>query len=110
VCGRIAHARSLSTTCPGPCGIGRRAGMRRDIPLWNETRWNGCWNPDDGVGLCHHAFMLAVMPEWTLHAIMIAPGDDRAPTHIGCSAGTVSGFRCDASRFPSSPTWRFPGQ
>jgi hypothetical protein len=30
------------------------ANVRRDVPLWNETRWNGCWNPDDGVGLYLH--------------------------------------------------------
>jgi hypothetical protein len=26
-----------------------------DVPLWNETRWNGCWNPDEGVGVYLHA-------------------------------------------------------
>jgi hypothetical protein len=26
-----------------------------DVPLWNETRWNGCWNPAAGVGLYLHA-------------------------------------------------------
>jgi hypothetical protein len=25
-----------------------------DVPAWNETRWFGCWNPDDGVGLYVH--------------------------------------------------------
>src|SRR4051794_19690275 len=25
-----------------------------DVPLWNETRWNGCWNADEGVGLYLH--------------------------------------------------------
>jgi hypothetical protein len=27
----------------------------RDVPLWNETRWNGCWNGADGVGIYLHA-------------------------------------------------------
>jgi hypothetical protein len=27
---------------------------RRDVPQWSETRWNGCWNPDEGVGLYIH--------------------------------------------------------
>jgi hypothetical protein len=27
---------------------------RRDVPKWSETRWNGCWNPDQGVGLYMH--------------------------------------------------------
>jgi hypothetical protein len=28
---------------------------QHDVPRWNETRWNGCWNPDEGVGLYIHA-------------------------------------------------------
>ncbi|MCK9248272.1 MAG: hypothetical protein M0P31_04750 [Solirubrobacteraceae bacterium] len=28
---------------------------KRDVPLWSETRWNGCWNPDLGVGVYLHA-------------------------------------------------------
>lgn len=27
---------------------------KHDVPLWNETRWNGCWNADEGVGLYLH--------------------------------------------------------
>jgi hypothetical protein len=25
-----------------------------DVPKWNETRWNGCWNAEQGVGLYVH--------------------------------------------------------
>jgi hypothetical protein len=25
-----------------------------EIEAWSETRWNGCWNPDQGVGLYTH--------------------------------------------------------
>lgn len=25
-----------------------------DVPMWNETRWNGCWNGEEGVGLYLH--------------------------------------------------------
>jgi hypothetical protein len=28
---------------------------RHDVPLWNEARWCGCWNPEEGVGLYLHA-------------------------------------------------------
>ena len=24
---------------------------RRDVTAWSETKWFGCWNADDGVGL-----------------------------------------------------------
>jgi hypothetical protein len=35
--------------------IDRNVAPRPDVPLWNETRWNGCWNPDAGVGIYLHA-------------------------------------------------------
>lgn len=25
-----------------------------DVPKWSETRWSGCWNPEQGVGLYLH--------------------------------------------------------
>lgn len=28
---------------------------RREVTAWSETKWFGCWNPDDGVGLFVHA-------------------------------------------------------
>jgi hypothetical protein len=31
------------------------AEPKYDVPLWNEARWNGCWNGEDGVGLYLHA-------------------------------------------------------
>lgn len=27
----------------------------RGRPLWGETRWNGCWSPESGVGIYIHA-------------------------------------------------------
>jgi hypothetical protein len=27
---------------------------KHDVPLWNETRWVGCWCPEPGVGLYLH--------------------------------------------------------
>jgi hypothetical protein len=28
---------------------------KHDVPMWSETRWGGCYNPDEGVGLYIHA-------------------------------------------------------
>ncbi|MET0984775.1 MAG: hypothetical protein ABW034_05135 [Steroidobacteraceae bacterium] len=28
---------------------------RHEVPMWSETRWGGCYNPDQGVGLYLHA-------------------------------------------------------
>lgn len=30
------------------------AEVKRGVPLWNETRWNGCWSPAAGAGLYIH--------------------------------------------------------
>jgi hypothetical protein len=27
---------------------------KRDVPMWSETRWNGCWNAEAGVGIYLH--------------------------------------------------------
>lgn len=34
------------------------------VPLWNETRWNACWNPDAGVGIYVHAGRLRQALDW----------------------------------------------
>jgi hypothetical protein len=28
--------------------------VKRDVPMWSETRWNGCWNAEAGVGIYLH--------------------------------------------------------
>ena len=28
---------------------------RADVPMWSETRFNGCWSPESGVGVYIHA-------------------------------------------------------
>ena len=35
-----------------------------DVPLWSETRWGGCYNPDEGVGLFLHAGRLRGNVDW----------------------------------------------
>src|SRR5436190_1559117 len=35
--------------------IDRNVEPQHGVPLWSETRWNGCWNGDDGVGIYLHA-------------------------------------------------------
>jgi hypothetical protein len=32
----------------------RNVTPKRDVPMWSETRWNGCWNAELGVGLYLH--------------------------------------------------------
>jgi hypothetical protein len=34
---------------------GLNVAPKHDVPQWNETRWNGCWNGADGVGIYVHA-------------------------------------------------------
>ncbi|MDY0013947.1 MAG: hypothetical protein RBS40_13765 [Rhodocyclaceae bacterium] len=35
-----------------------------DLPMWSETRWAGCFNPDQGVGLYLHAGRLRGKLDW----------------------------------------------
>jgi hypothetical protein len=35
--------------------LDHNVATRPDVPRWSETRWNGCWNPDQGVGVYLHA-------------------------------------------------------
>jgi hypothetical protein len=35
-----------------------------DVAMWSETRWNGCFNPDQGVGLFLHAGRLRNNLDW----------------------------------------------
>jgi hypothetical protein len=37
---------------------------RHDIAMWSETRWNGCFNPEEGVGLFLHAGRLRNNLDW----------------------------------------------
>lgn len=37
---------------------------RRETPMWSETRWAGCYNPDQGVGLFLHAGRLRDNLDW----------------------------------------------
>jgi hypothetical protein len=34
------------------------------VPMWNETRWGGCFNPEQGVGLFLHAGRLRGNLDW----------------------------------------------
>jgi hypothetical protein len=35
-----------------------------DAAMWSETRWNGCFNPEQGVGLFLHAGRLRNNLHW----------------------------------------------
>lgn len=37
---------------------------KKDVPLWSETRWTGCFNPEQGVGLFLHAGRLRGNLDW----------------------------------------------
>jgi hypothetical protein len=44
----------MSATTHRPVTLDGNLQPNRDVPKWSETRWNGCWNPDHGVGLYLH--------------------------------------------------------
>lgn len=47
-----------------------------DVPLWNETRWNGCWSPDAGVGVYIHAGRFRRnLDLWWCQVVAYLPGE-----------------------------------
>lgn len=68
----------------------------RDIPAWNETRWNGIWSPEQGVGLYLHAGRLrADLDMWWAQVLAYLPGRElvvdrfygRNPNELGVRFG-----------------------
>jgi hypothetical protein len=54
----------------------RNIPVRTDVKHWSETRWLGCWNADDGVGLFLHAgrFRHDVELWWVQTAVYLPDG------------------------------------
>jgi hypothetical protein len=49
---------------------------KHDIPLWSETRWNGCFNPEEGVGVFLHLGRLrGHLDWWWAQTAVFLPGD-----------------------------------
>lgn len=48
-----------------------------NVPMWNETRWGGCYNPEQGVGLYLHAGRLRSNLGWWWAQTVIYLPDDR---------------------------------
>ncbi|MCW2620596.1 MAG: hypothetical protein JWL64_198 [Frankiales bacterium] len=44
--------------------LDRNRAPRHAVPMWSETRWNGCYNPEQGVGLFLHAGRLRGHLDW----------------------------------------------
>ncbi|MBU1054701.1 MAG: hypothetical protein KKC46_12885 [Proteobacteria bacterium] len=50
---------------------------KHEVPMWNETRWGGCYNPKQGVGLYLHAGRLRGNLDWWWAQTIIYMPDDR---------------------------------
>ena len=68
----------------------------REVPKWSETRWSGCWNPDEGVGLYLHMGRFRKDLElWWVQSVAYLPGGElvvdrsfgRAPDDAHIRAG-----------------------
>lgn len=47
-----------------------------DVPMWSETRWGGCYNPKEGVGLFLHAGRLrGNLDWWWVQTAIYLPGE-----------------------------------
>jgi hypothetical protein len=50
---------------------------RPDVALWNETRWNGCWNAEEGTGLYLHAGRYRPdLDMWWAQVVAYLPDDE----------------------------------
>lgn len=49
--------------------------INSSVPLWSETRWNGCWSPETGAGLYIHAGRFRKdLRFWWVHYAAYLPG------------------------------------
>jgi hypothetical protein len=56
---------------------------RYDVPLWNETRWNGCWNAEEGVGIYLHAGRYRHdLDLWWAQVVAYLPGEELCVTQL----------------------------
>lgn len=68
-----------------------------EVPKWSETRWNGCWSPEQGVGLyLHMGRFRKDLDLWWVQSVAYLPGGElvvdlsfgRAPDHAHIRTGT----------------------
>jgi hypothetical protein len=67
-----------------------------DVPLWSETRWNACWNPEQGVGLyLHMGRFRRNLDYWWAQVVAYLPDSQLCVTRLwgrnGSSAGVALG-------------------
>jgi hypothetical protein len=52
---------------------------KRDVPMWSETRWNGCWNAEQGVGIyLHMGRFRKDLDIWWVQTVAYLPGGELA--------------------------------
>ena len=67
---------------------------RYGVPLWNETRWNGCWNPEAGVGLYLHAGRYRKdLDLWWAQVVAHLPGRELCVTQLWGANPAAAGVR-----------------
>lgn len=65
---------------------------RHGVPLWSETRWNGCWNADAGAGLYLHAGRYRHdLDLWWAQVVAYLPGDELCVTQLWGANGSGAG-------------------
>ena len=101
---------------------------RRDVTAWSETKWFGCWNSEDGVGLFVHAGRyrddldlwwiqaVAYLPDGTLavdRSWGSSPDERTVSSHVFTLQGKPEGgarcaFRGAPERQPSASLADYP--
>ena len=70
------------------------AEPKRDVPLWSETRWNGCWSPEEGVGIYVHTGRFRQdLDMWWAQTVAYLPGGRLAVDRSWGRSSTREGVR-----------------
>jgi hypothetical protein len=72
--------------------IDANLAVNRDIARWSETRWHGCWCPEEGVGLYLHMGRCRLdLDLWWVQTAVYLPGGVVA---VDCSWGRQTDPAC----------------
>jgi hypothetical protein len=72
----------------------RNVTAKHDVPLWNETRWNGCWNAEEGVGIYLHAGRFRhELDLWWAQVIAYLPDQQLCVQRVWGRNGSDAGVR-----------------
>lgn len=72
----------------------RNVAPKHDVPMWSETRWNGCWNAEAGVGIyLHMGRFRKDLDIWWVQTVAYLPGSEIAVDRVWARVTEDDGVR-----------------